>query len=164
MTVTLFAAPLASAAPVSLVVCTGEQTTSFNPGLTFTPRSVHFSTTASPISCTGSDVEEGAESGGYTVEGTPTLSCGAINKSIEVTQTYHWEDGSTSTVVLNASVNAKPLGTTVLQQYGEVTDGRYAGLQVQQVIVTVTDLSELLGCLTTGVTSANGYITLTLTA
>ncbi|MFB7175365.1 hypothetical protein ACFCYM_31760 [Streptomyces sp. NPDC056254] len=48
---------------------------------------------------------------------------------------------------------------TVLHQYGVVTAGRYAGLHVEEVIVTVTDLGNLLGCLTTGVTSASGTTT-----
>lgn len=155
----------AHAAALPLLQCTGDIVTTYSPGLTFAPQSVHVTVTeaygseADPV---GTCVVLGAPiTGGFHQHSrTLTLSCLSILESTPITETFTWNNGSTSTVGFTTSRYTDADGETVIVREGTVTAGFDSGALAEQT-VTLLD-TQLAACATPGgLSEISGLATLT---
>jgi hypothetical protein len=151
----LVAAPGAGAAVVDLT-CPGQQATSYDPGVTFVPRTVHITTDGVLGPCVSSDPT--VLSGSYHDDVTGTVDC--TFGSVHGIRTIAWNNGRTSTVSFTTALDAKPDGETVVVEQGSVTSGEFTG---DATLTTITLAhTALLACATpTGVTSTAGPVATT---
>ena len=153
----LVAAPGAGAAGVDLS-CPGQQATSYDPGVTLTPRTVHITTDGVLGPCASSDPT--LLSGSYHDDVTGTVDC--TFGSVHGIRTIAWNNGRTSTVSFATTLDAKPDGETVVVEQGTVTAGEFTGDATLSTITLAQ--TALAACATpTGVTSTAGPVTTTYT-
>lgn len=155
----MFAGTPAHAAAES-VTCTGTETVSYDPGLTFTQQTVHAVVTGILAPCTSSN--PAVTSGTYGEDFHPTLSCLTLLSGRPGERTFHWSNGQTSTFAFNRVLNNAG-GSTTVTFTGTITVGAFSGATVLQQVVFVTP--NLLQCLAApGLTSlGTGLSTLTIT-
>lgn len=147
---------LPAAASTPTVLCYGEESITYNPGLTFTPANVQYSGTDTFTSCI-SVPPTGITSASTTFGGTATFSCSGFLSPLEdtITQIVNWSNGQTSTWTFTTSVNTSPDGQEVFVADGTIVAGEFEGEQASD---TVVDMSlNPLACLTPGgVTNEGG--------
>ncbi|MGW0931903.1 hypothetical protein [Streptomyces sp. NPDC002644] len=155
------AAPASAAGASSLVDVTcplGTQISTYQPGLTYTPRRTTFTAEGSLAPCVSLSHPEivGAE---FTAVGQGEASCtGADFSDVSI---YRWNTGQTSRVEGRLTINLKPSGQTVLVRVGEVTSGLFEGATVTQT--KVLPALNLLDCLTAdGLQNDSGALSLTV--
>lgn len=143
------------------MVCpAGNQTVSFSPGVTLTPRSVSVSFHAALGVCaslTQPQITSGSSSGNVTV----TLDCLDLLSTTTGTQTFRWSDGQSSTLSFTRTVT-NVNGQTVITLTGPVTAGLFTG---RTAVFTVTEPAlDLTACQSPqGLTSQAGVTTLAIT-
>ena len=150
-----------SAQAASLGICTGTEAVSFSPAMTLTSHSgtVAFSDT---VNCTSSD--SGAATG--SAGGSYTASYGCVEQitpagTVE-TLTITWADSTTSVLSYTDVTGAVLVGGSYVDTLtGSVTSGKFAGATVTTVVADPT--LSVLQCLTTGISSITGVVTLTIT-
>ncbi|MFI9010007.1 hypothetical protein ACIGNX_22520 [Actinosynnema sp. NPDC053489] len=139
---------LLGAAPVGAVqqdvTCAGTATTTTN--LIYSP-------------CVSSDPTLTAATSGSTFTGPG--SCLTLPGFSSGTSVLTWNNGNTSTFAFNATT-AIVGGNVVITRTGTITAGRFAGDTAIRVVTYPAP--NPLGCLTTGVTSRTGVVTLTITS
>ena len=155
-------APAAAEPPQQgLVVCNGQATVDYQPGLnTLAPREMTYTADGSYEAC---PVNDGAvTSATYTESGgSPAASCAAF--IVSATGTITWDTGEVSTVQVG-NVEVSVTGTAVVStSIGTVTEGRYEGHVVNATIAIEPDVSNPTPCMTDeGLTHGAGVATLTV--
>lgn len=158
----ILAAPVpAQALGVNLAQCTGTHNAQWSPGATNTPQLITVST-QSQWTCVQLQLPlliNASSNNQFTAQ----FSCESLLAPVPATWTITWGDGATSTFAFNSTVEAVD-GNLVITAPGTITAGRYAGSTA-----VATFILENLGatlenlCATTGVTTATGASTLTIT-
>lgn len=142
------------------ITCTGSSAITYNPGLLFTVRSVHYTETDSFSTCVST--ESGLTAGGATAEATLDGSCLALPLELghDPAYTVRWNTKQTSTLDLMFS-DAIVGGTETVTAVGTVTAGVLAGATA--TIVWVYPVLNPLQCLANpGITQQNGTLVATL--
>ncbi|MFF5900872.1 hypothetical protein ACFY8O_33805 [Streptomyces argenteolus] len=150
------AAP-ASATPVDITCLTGTRNTAYTPPLTYTPQPTNLYITDN-FSCTSllSGVSSG--SGSFSAY-APSTSCLASVQSplTSITTTYHWNTGTSSTIVFASSTAVRAAdGTVTVTSIGAVTAGLGAGQTATRV--TVEPNLDLTACLDGGLSETNSVV------
>lgn len=149
----------AGAAAVGQMTCTGQENTTFSPGLTNTPQTVTITVNNSEncLSLTNGGFRTGTATSTRTIPGISCLTLLAGGNPDEMT--YHWSNGLQSTFGFTPTVNFVG-GSPVVTQTGSITAGEFNGAVA---IGTVTLVADLTKCSTPGgVTSASGAHTLNI--
>lgn len=148
----------AHAEPLTLLQCQGTESLTYSPGLTFTRRDITITTTAQFSSCTDSTGK--VTSGSYGEQFTIFISCNDLLDGFTAQRTFMWNTGDTSVIegTGQSTAVADQVITTIT---ATVTQGRFQGHTAVEVIPLPQ--AGFLQCLTTGVTSASGVTTLTIT-
>jgi hypothetical protein len=149
------ATALPAAADTSAVVCTGTESITYSPGLTFTPASVEYTGADTYTSCISTPPAD-ITSASFSFGGTATFSCTSFTlPSYTATQVVNWSDGQTSTWTYSTEVTTSPDGDDIFVADGTIVAGEFEGAQAS---LTVDDLPlNLLACLTPeGATEAGG--------
>jgi hypothetical protein len=153
-----------AAADAPLVLCTGQATTNYSPGLhVLVPRDVTFIADIDYGNCPTGD---GVTSAVYHEAGVlENATCTAVPST--ETATITWRNGSTVVGTSTVDVTGVELNATGLVQVytslGTVTSGRYAGKTVNIVVTLLVDLDNPTPCLTpAGLTHLSGLSTLTI--
>ncbi|MFJ6438841.1 hypothetical protein [Streptomyces sp. NPDC091416] len=147
----------AHAVPVDITCLTGSRNTVYTPPLTYTPGPTSLQIT-DHFSCASllSGVSSG--SGSYTVN-LPSTSCLASVQSplSSNTATYHWNNGTSSTISFASSTAVRAAnGTVTVTSIGAVTSGLGLGQTVTRV--TVEPNLNLTACLTGGLSETNSVL------
>jgi hypothetical protein len=147
--------------PTSSVTCTGSSTITYNPGLTFTPRPVHYHETEQYTPCVSSDPTLTAGSSSTDID-IPAGSCLALPSIFEdPAYTIDWGNGNSSTIDLMFS-DAIIGGTEQVTGVGTVTAGQFTGATA--VIVWIYPVIDPQQCQTQqGLTTQNGVLSAHLT-
>lgn len=148
----------ASSSLVDVSCPLGTQTSTYHPGLTYTPQQTTFTASGSLAPCVSPTHPEivGAD---FTSSGHGVASCTAAD--FEDTATYRWNTGQSSKVEGRVTINLKPNGQTVLVRIGEVTGGLFKGATVTQT--KVLPALNLLDCATDdGLEYVSGPVNLTV--
>ncbi|WP_027343144.1 hypothetical protein [Hamadaea tsunoensis] len=153
----VIAAVVVASAPAQasgfLVTCGGNQTTTYNPGLTDTPRTLVRSGQNNHTPCVAT-VSPFAFSGSTSFTSTSTLSCLSLTAANTGVDVITWSFGATSTFAYDRTVTIAE-GQTVVTLDGTVTSGVFAGAHATETITSVA--LDLLDCATaTGITSTYG--------
>ncbi|MFI1259206.1 hypothetical protein ACH4U6_36565 [Streptomyces netropsis] len=164
--VVLFNPGVSFASGVDLT-CAGYSTSTYSPGITFTPHTVHFTgagvlgpCVSSPVTASGATIVSGTFSG----SGNDTLSC--LTGAGSGTRTFHWNlsDGTTatSTEKFTGALVVRPGGQTVIADQGTIIDGAFTGDRSTSVIVLAH--TDLLACARPGgLRSVSGPRSMTFT-
>lgn len=158
---TAAAADASTAHATTTVTCTGTSAIAYQPGLTSTPRTVHYDETDTYNSCTSTD--HTPTSGiAFLALDFPDATCNGLAGTF----TYPaypivWDNGQTSTLSLTFT-DLIASGVEQSTGVGTVTSGRFPGATAT-VTLNLT-APDPLQCLTPhGVTSQTGIATLTIT-
>ncbi|MGW4109722.1 hypothetical protein ACWEFJ_02460 [Actinosynnema sp. NPDC004786] len=141
------------------VTCVGTATETISPGLKYATQNVTVTTNLIYSPCVSSDPTVTAAVSGSTF--TAPGSCLMLPDASSGTFVLNWNNGNTSTFAFNATT-AIVGGNIVITRIGTITAGQFAGDTAIRV-VTYPALNPL-DCLTTGVTSQTGVVTLTITS
>ncbi|MEU3462995.1 hypothetical protein ABZ721_24020 [Streptomyces sp. NPDC006733] len=150
-----------SHAALADIVCTTSGTTTYNPGLTYTPQTSAITTQTAFAPCVSLSaplVTSGARSANFS---RPDQSCLTLLESGTGTNTITWNTGQTTTAQFTVtSTVAGGIRTTT--QTGTVTAGLFTGDTFLNVVTAPT--TDLLNCvLPGGLTSTSGTGLLTIT-
>lgn len=154
--------PATPASAVTLQVCSGTYTTTYDPGLTYAPQDVDF-TSQSQYACSGLDF---AVTSGSAQAGGPTrqASCASLlGVPASGPTTVHWNTGDSSTYTWTST--ATQVGDHVVTiALGQVTAGRFLHSTVSRVSTTElgSDLLENACDSPEGLQSQSGTATLTI--
>jgi hypothetical protein len=150
-----------SAQAASLAACTGTDSVTYSPAMTLTSHSgtIGYLDT---VSCTSSD--PGAATGSTGGSFTRSYSCVDLAPPTGTTATLPitWADSTTSAFSYTSIVGALVGGSYILTAVGSISSGKFAGAAVTLVIADPA--LSLLQCLTTGIASNTGVVTLTITS
>ncbi|GGV58846.1 hypothetical protein GCM10010245_91990 [Streptomyces spectabilis] len=139
----------------------GNSTTTYSPGLTFTPTYQSYTNNTAYTSCTssGNTVVSGTSSKSY--QGTSASSCLSPLLVSPGSEVIHWNTGDTSTFTFDATVTQ--IGAlTVITRTGTITSGMFAGATATHV--TTAEPLNTPQCLTPpGITSREAIDELTIT-
>lgn len=147
--------PVPAQAAVTLVTCAGQSTQTYDPPLTLSTQMTDIDANVTYSGCLGGPVTAGAAA----VTTTAQAGC-VLSGSSTVTQQVTWNSGATSTTV-GDTIATRTLGQTIVVTRGTVTAGLFAGAQFVQTVVFVNP--DPLACLTTGVSTVSGPLTITFT-
>jgi hypothetical protein len=136
--VLISAASLSLATPaqavVDLMVCTGNETATFNPPLTVTPQQTTVGTTRSYAPCLSlsrPDIVSGAQSGSHP----RTLGCATLLGGGSREFTVRWNTGETST--LSGTTITNIVGVTIVNvTTGTVTSGVFKGAGFEHTVTS----------------------------
>lgn len=138
----------------------GNQTVSFSPGVTLTPRTVTVAYDLALgvcVSLTQPGITSGSSEGNVTL----TLDCLDLLSTSTGTQSFLWSDGRTSTLSFTRTVSIVN-GQTVLTLTGPITAGVFSGRSA--VLTVVEPALDVLACESAqGLTSQAGVTTLLIT-
>ncbi|MBN9681781.1 MULTISPECIES: hypothetical protein [unclassified Corallococcus] len=158
-------APESASLQTPLVSCLlGSSTTTYNPGLTNTPRDITYrSTTNLPLCLPGRlglFTSAYADTGNVLRQG---LSCLELIRPFFATEaTFFWNDGGFSTVSLTQTRVEVEGATTLLIGTGTVTAGRYLNALATRTL-TYANVDIAQGCLSAeGLKQTTGMATLVL--
>lgn len=158
----IFSAAAPGAHAATLFTCGGSGVATYSPGITNTPRTVSYSNHWVLGPCLNVLNPLELRSGQSTVSATiPGASCLDLAHGLSGTRTISWGTGTSSTYSYNKnSSEVAGVGTVVVEQ-GTITSGDFAGdsILVEQVLAA----GQFLNCATTGVTSADGPVEVTIT-
>jgi len=153
----LLPAPAAHAA--TSTTCTGSAGVTYNPGLTFTPRTVSFTETDTLSTCLSTDttLTSGGSTNTLSLAGASCLGAGPGSGAY----TINWNNGQSSTLALTYT-DVIAAGVETVIGTGTVTSGEFTGgTALVTIVVTAPDP---LQCLTSaGVTSQTGTIAVQIT-
>ncbi|MEV4897035.1 hypothetical protein AB0K48_47570 [Nonomuraea sp. NPDC055795] len=147
----------AAPAALGLLQCQGTESVSYSPSIILTPRDITITTSGQFTSC--ADGEGQVTSGSYGETFTIAAGCNSLLDSFQAERVVAWSTGDSSTLTVSGSTTAV-LGQVVTTITGTVTAGRFQGRTVLQTITLPQ--TQLLQCLTTGLTGTTGLTTLTL--
>jgi hypothetical protein len=129
---------LPAAASTPIVLCSGAESDTYNPGLTFTPASIQYSGADTFTSCISTPPAR-ITSASFTFGGTATFSCTSFTlPSYTATQIVNWSDGQTSTWTYSTEVTTSPGGEEVFVADGTIVAGEFQGAQASLTVVDVT--------------------------
>ncbi|BAJ26436.1 MULTISPECIES: hypothetical protein [Kitasatospora] len=144
------------------VVCTGSDTTNYNPGLRTFSQTVDTYGTDTGSGCTGVGRITGLTSFSASFSGTYTASCISPIQSGSGTETLTWNDGSTSVWAWHSTVATNSAGQLVGTYDGTITTGRYAGANLNNTDVEPN--TNVTACFSSpGLTQTTGTATWTFT-
>ncbi|MGW2477876.1 hypothetical protein [Streptomyces sp. NPDC001665] len=159
-------APVAAASTASasaLIDCPGYATQHFSPGLKLLPQQVSFHAEGpfGPCVTTSSD----HLFADYEADGQALLSCSVSLPVTGVSGTIRWKDAAgipsgTSHFTGGISLTQRPTGQNVVIVLATITSGDFAGDQILYEIALLN--TDLLACLTTGITQVAGPANLTV--
>lgn len=155
-----FAAPGAHA--TNLLTCpAGNVSGTYNPPLTNTPALVGITVNSTYGTCFGTSPL--TRTGGRSGTLPPVLrSCtDLLQTRTGLTSTISWSTGTTSTVTVDQFSQYITGGILQTTQTGTVTAGDFAGGHI--VLISTVVGADPLACATTGVSSASGPLTVTIT-
>lgn len=154
----------AAYATITDVSCTGPYTANYNPGLTLQEKDTTVTRNSTLTTCLPLLTNPAITSGSSNSTVTISASC-SLASTPATTITYYWNNSSLySTIDFDIPIQTKPLGQTVFTSNGVVKDGLFKGDKAVRTLTLVTlDSAECLDPNGTGVTSATGFETLTLT-
>jgi len=144
----------AAHATTTLVTCTGTSTVMYQPGLTTTPKTVHYDEIDNFSGCTSTDTTLTSGIASLSVD-FPNATCNGLAGTF----TYPaypivWNDGQTSTLSLTFT-DVIALGVEQSTGVGAVTAGRFQGATA--TVTLILTAPNPLQCLTAqGVTSQTG--------
>ncbi|MFF4197880.1 hypothetical protein [Nonomuraea sp. NPDC001831] len=152
------AAPAARPAyAATLVQCQGTETVTYSPGVVLTPRNVTLTVRGRFSSCLDSTGQ--VASGAYDEEFTIFVGCNDLLDPFQGERIIKWNTGDSS--VIDGAGSSTAVGGQVVTTFsGPVVQGRFQGRHAVETITLVQ--TELLQCLTTGLTRATGLTTLTI--
>ena len=145
--------PVPVQAAATLVTCVGQSTQTYAPPLTMSTQITDIDADVTYSSCTGGPVMAGTAA----VATTAQASC-LLSGSSTVTQQITWNSGATSTTTGDTTAT-RTLGQTIVATRGTVTAGLFTGARFAQTVVFVNP--DPLACLTTGVGTVSGPLTIT---
>ncbi|MBB5084729.1 hypothetical protein [Nonomuraea endophytica] len=145
-------------AAVGLLQCQGSESVTYSPSVILTPRNVTITTNGQFTSCV--DTQGQVTSGSYGETFTIAAGCNNLLDPFQAERVVTWSTGDSSTLTGSGSSTAA-LGQVITTITGTVTAGRFQGRTVVQTITLPQ--TQLLLCLTTGLTGTTGLTTLTLT-
>lgn len=152
-------------ADVELMTCTGTNSTTFSPPLTNTTQTTDVSLEAKYGTPNGLciDANNTITSGYFANNVTGPTSCNTLGLAASETRVISWNNGSagTSTIDYTRQI-VRGLATTQVILTGTVTDGVFDGATVVNTGTFAN--TDLLGCLTTGISSQEYLTTLTITS
>jgi hypothetical protein len=122
---TLFFSPSVTHAGVVDLSCTGSSSLLYSPALTFSPKSITATDQGTLNSCLAS-TNPAISSGSYTSSGSGRLAC-VFSSHLRRSATYHWKNGSSSTVSYLSSITTNRAGISVITDTGTVTAGPFIG-------------------------------------
>lgn len=142
------------------VVCGGQQTTTYAPGLTNTPQQVTRAGQNTHGPCVAT-ISPYLFSGSTSFTSTTSLSCLSLLTANTGVDVIAWSTGATSTFAYDRTVTLVE-GQTVVTLAGEITDGLFEG---GRAVETITSLAlDLTACSTAqGLRSTQGVSELTIT-
>lgn len=143
--------PARTSAPV---VCSGTETATHSPGITYTPQDIHAHVETRYSELLGCDATS-------TVDGTIENATCLDARIAELPEDIHWPGKQTTHVEYSdvAIVTTGP--TVVVTAVGAATAGKYVGRSVERV-VTILD-SQLVSCSSPGgMTQMSGVSVLTI--
>ncbi|MCC7633538.1 hypothetical protein [Stenotrophomonas rhizophila] len=147
----LVAAPSAQAT----VICTGNHTANWDPGVTNTTQT-HTVSTETDWSCAGVGTLPILVGATSVEQFTAPFSCQSLLSPAPAIWTIHWSDGGSSTYSFTATVNAIS-GNLVIVATGNITQGRYVGRSaVAQFNLLNLGATLNAACASTGVTDGGG--------
>jgi hypothetical protein len=133
-------------------MCPEYDITTYQPGVTMTPRPVQISSSGDLAPCTAPG-DPTLTSGSYKGSGTGTVSC--TTGTFDGLVTYHWNNGHESKLSYTAVIGSRVGGEVVVVYRGTVTDGEFAGDSYTSSVTVFNTVPEK--CLTEeGVTSTGG--------
>ncbi|WP_299538854.1 hypothetical protein [uncultured Streptomyces sp.] len=156
-------APAAAASPSALIDCPGYATQQFSPGLRLLPQPVSFHAEGPFGPCVTTSPDHVFAD--YEADGQALLSCSVSLPVTGVSGTVRWKDASgdpsgTSHFDGGISLTQRPTGQNVVVVLATITAGDFAGDQILYEIVLLN--TDLLACLTTGITQVAGPANLTV--
>jgi len=141
-----------------LLTCPGTQATHYTPGLTFTPRLIHFTSSTVAGPCVGLPLT--VTSLRSSLAGQGTLDC--LAGSADVVLEIEWSDGTSSHAEGSNVLTLRPGGVVVVVEQSTVVSGRFLGATLTRTVTLLQ--TELLACATEeGVTDVAGPVTYTVT-
>lgn len=154
------------AAAVTLLNCSGSYSTTYNPGLTYTPQQVTYNTSntygwPNGLCLGGGAVTSGTSS--LTNAQLPAASCAdLLGPPVTGTTTVTWNTGETTRYEWRSTA-VNVLGTLQTTTTGTVVEGKYQGGSVQRISIAPNLQILQNACNSpTGLTSDNGTVTLTI--
>jgi len=159
VTVTIGGAPAAHAAATA--TCAGTSTISYQPGLTLTPRAVHYAETDTFSGCVSTDATLTSGTSSSSVD-LPAASCLALPSVVnDPAFTIYWNNGQ-QTVVDLTFTDVIIGGTEQITGTGPVVAGEFLGGNA--TVVWLYPVVNLLDCLSSqGLTSQNGILAAQIT-
>lgn len=138
----------------ALVVCSGTETATHDPGITYTPQDIHAHVETRYSGLLGCDATS-------TVDGTIENATCLDARIAELPEDIYWSGGQETHVEYSDVVIATGGPTVVVTAVGTATAGKYAGRSVERV-VTILD-SQLTSCSSPeGMTRMSGLSELTI--
>jgi hypothetical protein len=145
---------------VALVVCTGTAAQNYSPPLSTTNRSTHITSTHTYPSCLDARLDPqlpAVTSAGTGLDYTTDANCLVAPPVTHPPLDIVWSNGQHSYATVTTVVT-RSTGSTIVTSVGTVGSGLFAGHVVHEVVVYPS--LDIVGCLTTGVTSVSGVTTL----
>lgn len=145
---------------VALVVCTGTATQNYSPPLSTTNRSTHITSTHTYPSCLDARLDPqlpAVTSAGTALDYTTDANCLVAPPVTHPPLDIVWSNGQHSYATVTTVVT-RSTGSTIVTSIGTVGSGLFAGHVIHEVVVYPS--LDVVGCLTTGVTSVSGVTTL----
>lgn len=160
-TLAVFSAAAPGAHALTLLTCGGSSTTTYSPGLTDTPGPVTINGNTIYGPCLNATDPLELRTGQSTQSAlNPTASCTGLLTGRSGTRSIAWGNGQSSTYSYNQNTTTLAGGAVVIAQQGTITSGEFTG---DSVLIEATLASGALAdCSTTGVTSTNGAVELTI--
>ncbi|MEV6251311.1 hypothetical protein AB0M38_34895 [Streptomyces sp. NPDC051742] len=157
------AAPVPAASQSVLVDCPGYATQEFDPGLVLLPRQTSFEAEGAFGPCVSTSPDHAFAD--YEAQGQALLSCSVSLPVTGVSGTIHWKDSSgdptgTSHFSGGISLTERPVGQNVVIVVATITSGDFTGDRIVYEIVLLN--TDLLKCLTTGITQVAGPANITV--
>ncbi|WP_309134714.1 hypothetical protein [Cellulomonas sp.] len=154
-------------AALTLVTCSGQESTTYSPGITNTAALVTITTSATYGPCLHvNGLQITTWSGSSYSQGQTMAGCTELELPEDETSTsvIRWSNGQTSTWEYTA-ITQNVAGNFVIVGVGEITDGLYEGAIAQRELVLPGLVEALQACATpTGLTGVSGLFTFTITA
>jgi hypothetical protein len=157
---------MASAGTQALVqvTCTGQDDTTYTPGVTNTPGPVTITSSVEYAPCLHvNGLQISTMSGEVFSQHERVASCTQLLGGGQGTRVIRWSNGQTSTWELTTTTQIVA-GNYVVVGIGQITDGLYEGALAQRELVLPGLLEALQACSTPeGLTSVSGTFTFTIT-
>jgi hypothetical protein len=149
----------AAGASANYADCVGTTHETYNPGLLFSSQETQLSVTTDFTTCTSSDPT--LTTGGDSYSAPVTASCIQPLSTGSFIEVVHWNNGESSTFSLTITAYSEVGGQIIVAAAGSVTAGEFSGAIVADVTTVIAP--DPIKCLTTGVTSISGIVSLTIT-